>query len=84
VVIHSQETKIASAASIDFRGDEAQTLAQISKSLIAKGIKAGKDIESAVSGVNTSEDTDKVADLLTESKGAVILSGCYTQRSVSF
>jgi predicted molibdopterin-dependent oxidoreductase YjgC len=74
VVIHSQETKIASAASIDFRGDEAQTLAQISKSLIAKGIKAGKDIESAVSGVNTSEDTDKVADLLTESKGAVILS----------
>ena len=74
VVIHSQETKIGSAASIDFRGDEAQTLARISKSLIAKGVKAGKDIESAVSGVNTSEDTDKVADLLTESKGAVILS----------
>ena len=74
VVINSKDTKIASAASIDMRGDEASILAQISKSLIAKGIKAGKEIESAVSGVKSSDDTDKVAELLTESKGAVLFT----------
>ncbi len=74
VVINSKDTKIASAASIDMRGDEASILAQISKSLIARGIKAGKEIESAVSGVKSSDDTDKVAELLTESKGAVLFT----------
>ncbi len=74
VVINSDETKIASVATINISGDEASALAQVSKSLIAKGIKASKEFESAVSDISAAEDTNKAADLLAEIKDAVIFT----------
>ena len=74
VVINSDETKIASVATINISGDEASALARVSKSLIAKGIKASKEFESAVSDISAAEDTNKAADLLAQIKDAVIFT----------
>lgn len=74
VVINSDETRIASVATINISGDEASALAQISKALIAKGAKASKEFESAVSDISAAEDTSKAADLLAEIKDAVIFT----------
>ena len=74
VVINSDETRIASVATINISGDEASALAQISKALIAKGAKASKEFESAVSDIIAAEDASKAADLLAEIKDAVIFT----------
>ena len=74
VVINSDETRIASIATVNISGDEASALAQISKALIAKGAKASKEFESAVSDISAAEDTSKAADLLAEIKDAVIFT----------
>ena len=74
VVINSDETRLASVATINISGDEASALAQISKALIAKGAKASKEFESAVSDIIAAEDTSKAADLLAEIKDAVIFT----------
>jgi NADH dehydrogenase/NADH:ubiquinone oxidoreductase subunit G len=74
IVVNPDETKITSVATINIKGDEVLTLKQIAKALIMKGLKAGKDLEAAVSDVNPTEDTNKVADLLTEGKESVIFT----------
>ncbi len=74
IVINSDETRIVSVATINISGDEASALAQISKALIAKGAKASKEFESAVSDMSAAEDTSKAADLLAEIKDAVIFT----------
>jgi predicted molibdopterin-dependent oxidoreductase YjgC len=74
IVINHDETKIASVATVNIKGDEASTLAQIAKALIAKGSKGSKEMESALSGVNTTDETTKAADLLADAKAPVIFS----------
>ncbi len=74
IVINHDETKIASVATVNIKGDEASTLAQITKALIAKGNKGSKEMESALSGVNTTDETTKAADLLADEKAPVIFS----------
>ena len=64
---------IASIASVSIKGDEALVLAQIAKSLIAKGSKATKEIESAVLDFSVTEESDKAAELLAASGSPVIL-----------
>lgn len=73
-LVKGGEGGLASVATINISGDEASALAQVSKSLIAKGIKASKEFESAVSDVSAAEDTNKAADLLAEIKDAVIFT----------
>ncbi|MBI4697498.1 MAG: molybdopterin-dependent oxidoreductase [Nitrospirae bacterium] len=74
VVINSEETRYAPIAAVNISGDEAKAFAQIAKALIAKGAKAGKDLESSLSGVNPSEEAAKAADLLFEIDNAVIFT----------
>ncbi|MEF9437387.1 MAG: molybdopterin-dependent oxidoreductase [Candidatus Mariimomonas ferrooxydans] len=74
VVINKNETKISSVAAVNIKDDEVSALKKIAKAFIAKGNKAGKEMESAISGVSTAEDTDKVAELLTGAKAPVIFS----------
>jgi NADH dehydrogenase/NADH:ubiquinone oxidoreductase subunit G len=73
ITINSAETRISSVATIDIRADETLTLSQIFKSLISRGMKASKEMDSAVSDVVPTEQTEKVAELLCESKEPVIL-----------
>jgi NADH dehydrogenase/NADH:ubiquinone oxidoreductase subunit G len=72
VVINSEETRIASIASVNIKADEASTLAQIAKALIDKGNKAGKDLSAAVSGLTVTEDIDKAATLIAGAKSPAI------------
>ncbi len=74
VVINRNEIKISSLATVNIKDDEVSVLKKIAKAFIAKGSKAAKEMESAVSGVSTAEDTDKVAELLTGAKAPVIFS----------
>lgn len=74
VVINKNETKISSVAAVNIKDDEVSALKKIAKAFIVKGNKTVKEMESAVSGVSTAEDTDKVAELLTGAKAPVIFS----------
>jgi NADH dehydrogenase/NADH:ubiquinone oxidoreductase subunit G len=72
IAINSEETGISSVSALHIKGDGAATLAQISKSLTAKGRKAGKEMATALSRVSVTEDSEKAADILIEAKNAVI------------
>jgi NADH dehydrogenase/NADH:ubiquinone oxidoreductase subunit G len=72
IVINSEETRLASVATVHINADEASTLAQIAKALIDKGNKGDEDLESAVSGLTVNEDIEKVATLIIEAKMPVI------------
>jgi predicted molibdopterin-dependent oxidoreductase YjgC len=72
IVINAEETGIASAAAVHIKADEASALAQISKGLIDKGSKAGKELVSAVSKLTVSEDIEKAATLIAEAKSPAI------------
>lgn len=61
-------------AAINIEDDETSSLAQIAKSLIEKGKKAGKDLESAVAGFSATDEIDKAADLLMAAKNPVIFT----------
>ena len=72
IVMNQGETRASSAATVNISADEASSLAQIAKALIAKGKKADKELESAVSALDVSEDAEKSAALLAEAKSPVI------------
>lgn len=72
VVINSSDSRISSIAAVSIKDDEASSLARIARSLTTRGAKPGKEMEAALSGVETNEDSDKVADLLKEAKTPVI------------
>jgi predicted molibdopterin-dependent oxidoreductase YjgC len=72
VVINSGETRIASAATVSIRGEEASVLAQITKSMIEGGAKTAKELESTLSKVSTTEDTTKAAELISGADSPVI------------
>jgi NADH dehydrogenase/NADH:ubiquinone oxidoreductase subunit G len=72
IVINEEDTSLMQIATLSFKGDEAKLLAQIAKSLIGGGKKAGKDMESALSDVVTSEETDRAAELIAGAEYPVI------------
>jgi predicted molibdopterin-dependent oxidoreductase YjgC len=72
IVLNKDKTGHSEIASVSISGDEADALASIAKSLISKGAKAGKEMESSLSKTRTTEETDKVAELLSESNSPVI------------
>lgn len=72
IVINPGETRASSIATVNISADEASSLAQVAKALIAKGKKADNALASAVSGSTVSEDAEKAAALLAEAKSPVI------------
>ncbi|MBI4688174.1 MAG: molybdopterin-dependent oxidoreductase [Nitrospirae bacterium] len=74
ITINADDTRLASAANVSIKGDEAAALGQIAKALIAKGAKAPKEMEGALQAVNASEDAEKAAAMLTEAKSPVIFT----------
>jgi NADH dehydrogenase/NADH:ubiquinone oxidoreductase subunit G len=73
IVLNEHETKIGSVATVDIKGNVASVLAQIAKSLIEGGAKTAKELESAVSGVKTTEESAKAAELLSGAHTPVLL-----------
>lgn len=74
IVINSSEINIRGAAAINIIEDEAAAFAQIAKSLVAKGCKADKNLESALSGVNTTEALEKAAEFFTGASSTLIFT----------
>jgi len=62
----------APIAAVNIQDNEAASIAQIAKSLITKGKKAGKDLESAVADLEVTDQIDKAASLIAEAKNPVI------------
>ncbi len=73
VVINSAETKIASSSAVNLAGEEIASIKQLAKSLIDKGSKSVKELDSALSGVNATEESDKAAELINGAKNPVVL-----------
>lgn len=74
IVINAEKTRIGETAQVELIGDEASLLSQIAKSMISKGTKAEKRMTDALSQVETTEETNKVAELIKEAKSAVIFT----------
>lgn len=74
IVVHSDEPKIASAATVFLKGDEAELLQELSQALIAKGVKAPKEMVSALASVDPSDAAMEAADIIKEASSPVILS----------
>jgi len=74
VVINSKETGLGDVATITIRGDETYTLSQVARSLISKGAKADVAMREALSNIPTTEECEKVAELINESTSSVIFT----------
>ena len=74
IVINSAETKIGDAATLNLTGNEIPILKQIVKALIGKGLKADKKLETSVKGAEITEEIEKAATLISESKEPLIFS----------
>ncbi len=74
IVINSQDTRISSIASMNFRNDEVSVLAAISKALIAAGFNGSKRLKDTVKGSEVSEEIEKAAAFYAQAKNPVILS----------
>jgi NADH dehydrogenase/NADH:ubiquinone oxidoreductase subunit G len=72
IVVNPGETRVSSVAAVNISADEAASLAQVAKALIAKGKKADNALASAVSGLTVSEDAEQAAALLSEAKSPII------------
>jgi NADH dehydrogenase/NADH:ubiquinone oxidoreductase subunit G len=72
IVINSSDSKAGTVAAVNIIGDEASSLAQIAKSISAKSDKAPKEMSSLLADTNTTEDSDKAAELLAGAKSSVI------------
>ncbi len=72
IAINSEDIKAGEVAAVNLIGDEASILAMIAKSLTSKSKKVDKDMESALSGVSTTEDSDNASELLASSKSTII------------
>lgn len=74
IVINSSDTKIGEAATLNLRGDEISLLKGVAKTLIAKGLRAEKQLESSVKDVEITEDMEKAATLIAEANAPLIFA----------
>lgn len=72
IVINSENAKIAEAAHVFIKGDEAKTLKALAKSLIDKGAKGPEGLD--LSEAEVTEDIDKAAQMYLEAQDPVIVS----------
>ncbi|MGE5893016.1 MAG: molybdopterin-dependent oxidoreductase, partial [bacterium] len=74
IVINEEETAIASVAAVSFVEDEAEALKSLAKGLLARGARADKKLEQAVSGASVSAAVEQAASLIMRAKHPVVLS----------
>jgi NADH dehydrogenase/NADH:ubiquinone oxidoreductase subunit G len=74
VVINSSATKIGEVATLNIKGNEISVLKGIAKTLIAKGLKAGKGLRASVEDVRITEEIEKAATLIAEAHEPLIFS----------
>ncbi len=72
IVLNSEDTGIADAATIALKGDESVLLKSLAKSLIDKGESSPSGIDLA--GVSSDENTEKAAELYKEASNPMIIA----------
>ena len=75
IVINSGEPKIASAATVNLKGDEASTLSALSKTLEEQRVKSmEREAKEKEQKAEEMSDLEKAADLIAKAKNTVILT----------
>ncbi|MFZ5907392.1 MAG: molybdopterin-dependent oxidoreductase [Nitrospirota bacterium] len=74
IVINSADTRIEEAAALSLKGDELLTLKGIAKALIDRGIKADKQLKSAVKDARVTDDMEKAAGLIAEAASPLLFT----------
>ena len=74
LVINSGDPKIASAASAVLKGEEIAMIEQLAQAVISKGVKAPKEMVSALAHVDPSDAAMAAADLFVAAKSPVVLA----------
>lgn len=74
ITINSESPDIAPVSVVNLMGDEARLLSSLAKALVNKGLPAPKRLIDALTGVEVTEEIEKVASLYLDSKNPVILS----------
>ncbi|MEJ2695468.1 MAG: molybdopterin-dependent oxidoreductase [Candidatus Sulfobium sp.] len=74
IVINSGDTKIASKATANLKGDEVKKLEELAQAMISKGVKAPKEMVEALASVDPSDEAMNAADILVAAKSPVILA----------
>ncbi len=73
IVVNAEKTRTGENAEIELIGNEAQTLSQIAKSLLSHGAKS-KEMADALSGVETTEEATRAAELIKDAKSTAIFT----------
>lgn len=74
IVINPSDSSIATSATVTLRGDEVKMIGELAQALISKGVKAPKEMVSALSQVDPSDTAMEAADIFMTAKSPVILS----------
>jgi formate dehydrogenase (NADP+) alpha subunit len=74
IVINSSDTRIEEVAALSLKGDELSMLKGLAKGLIDKGLKADAQLASAVRKADTTEATEKAADLIAKANKPLIFT----------
>jgi NADH dehydrogenase/NADH:ubiquinone oxidoreductase subunit G len=73
-VINPADSPLASSATVTLCGDEVKMIGELAQALISKGVKAPKEMVSALSQVDPSDRAMEAADIFMAAKSPVILS----------
>ncbi len=74
IVISAADSSLASSATVALAGDEVKLIAELAQAIISKGVKAPKEMVSALSPVDPSDKAMEAADIFMAAKSPVILS----------
>jgi NADH dehydrogenase/NADH:ubiquinone oxidoreductase subunit G len=74
IVISSTDSSLGASATVNLIGDEVKMLGELCQALISKGVKAPKEMVSALTQVDPSDKAMEAADIFMAAKSPVILS----------
>ncbi len=74
IVINAADTAIGGSATLTLKGDEVKMIEELAQAMISKGVKAPKEMVSALSQVDPSDRAMEAADLFMAAKAPVILA----------
>jgi NADH dehydrogenase/NADH:ubiquinone oxidoreductase subunit G len=74
LVINSGEPRIAAVAGAVLKGDEVKMIEQLAQAVISKGVKAPKEMVSALAHVDPSDAAMAAADIFIAAKSPVVLA----------
>jgi NADH dehydrogenase/NADH:ubiquinone oxidoreductase subunit G len=83
IVINAGDPAIAGAATLTLKGDEVKMIEELAQAVISRGVKAPKEMVSALSQVDPSDRAMEAAELFISAKAPVILSSPALFRAAS-